>query len=195
MASRRKYTRPIGQRRYRRMFFISTEGTKTEPQYFCMFNDENTVVHVKVLKHRGSNPETVLREMKRHLGEKELRKSDAAWLIVDKDRWSDTQLQSLHEWNRTDERYGLAVSNPKFEYWLVLHFEDGDGIVSARDCVRRLKKHLPGYDKNLRVESLRSRVAEAVFRAERKDTPLCPDWPRTTGTTVYRLVKDLVNRR
>ncbi len=195
MASRRKYSRPIGQRRYRRMFFLSTEGTNTEPQYFCMFNDASTVIHVKVIKHRGADPKSVLREMRRYLEEGELRKRDGAWLVIDKDRWSDTQLQPLYEWSQTDARYGLAVSNPSFEYWLLLHFEDGDGIASAGDCLRRLKKHLPGYDKNLRIESLRSRVNEAVSRAERKDTPLCPDWPRTTGTTVYRLVKNLVNRR
>ena len=89
MARQRKYTRPIGQRRYRRMFVLSTEGTNTEPQYFAMFNDDNTVVHVRIIKNRGSAPNSVLQQMKRYLREGNLQANDAAWLIVDKDRWTD----------------------------------------------------------------------------------------------------------
>jgi len=36
-------------------------------------------------------------------------------------------------------------------------------------------------------------VIDAVIqRAERRDSPPCEDWPRSTGTTVYRLVKSLM---
>ncbi len=195
MASRRRYTRPIGRRRYRRLFILSTEGSNTEPQYFGMFNDDNTVIHGRLLKHRGPAPTTVLREMKRYLNNQDLRKDDEAWLVVDKDRWQDTQLQLLCDWSQSDERYGLAVSNPMFEYWLVLHFEDGNGISSARDCTSRLKRHLPDYDKTLQVEILRPNVSTALSRAENRDNPPCTDWPRNTGTTVYRLVKALVRDR
>jgi hypothetical protein len=73
---RRKFQRPLGERRYRKLFVIAVEGVKTEPQYF-------------------------------------------------------------------------ALSNPKFEYWLLLHFNDGTGIASSRDCSDRLKRHLPGYDKGI----------------------------------------------
>ncbi len=195
MANRRKFTRRIAQRRYRTMFVLSTEGTHTEPQYFTMFNDDNTAVHVKVIKHRGSAPESVLREMKRYLGEASLQATDAAWIIVDKDRWSNGQLQLLHLWAQTDNRYGLAVSNPMFEYWLLLHFEDGNGIHSARECTTSLRRYLKGYDKNLQSRMLRQRVQDAIARAERRDSPPCSDWPRGTGTTVYRLVQDLVGKR
>ena len=193
MARQRKYTRPIGQRRYRRMFVLSTEGTNTEPQYFAMFNDDNTVVHVRIIKNRGSAPNSVLQQMKRYLREGNLQANDAAWLIVDKDRWTDEQLQPLHEWALSADRYGLAVSNPMFEFWLLLHFEEGNRIRSTRNCIDRLDRYLPNYDKNLQVERLQPHVPEAVSRAEDKDSPPCTNWPRSTGTTVYRLVKDLLN--
>ena len=114
---------------------------------------------------------------------------------MDKDRWQDTQLQLLYDWSQSDERYGLAVSNPMFEYGLLLHFEDGNVISSARDCTSRLKRHLPDYDKNLQVEILRPNVSTALSRAENRDNPPCTDWPRNTGTTVYRLVKALARGR
>ena len=190
--SRGRYTRRVGQRRYRRIFVISTEGTNTEPQYFRMFNGENATVHVRMIKNRGSAPGVVLAEMKRYLHDADLRADDFAWLVVDRDRWTEEQLRVLHEWAQTDDRFGLAVSNPMFEYWLLLHFEDGKGVGSSRECIARLRRRLPDYHKNLQLSTLRKLVSDAVSRAERRDNPPCNDWPRITGTTVYRLVRDLI---
>ena len=130
--------------------------------------------------------------MERFLNNEELGNEDAAWLIVDRDRWAETELRSLHEWAQIDGRYGLAVSNPMFDYWLLLHVEDGAGIGSPRKCTARLRFHLLDYDKNLQPRTLREEVQNAVLRAERRDSPPCTDWPKDTGTTVYRLVRDLI---
>lgn len=190
---RRIFQRPLGKRRYRTLFVIATEGDRTEPQYFGMFNTAETFVHVECLRSRHeSTPAQVLTRMKNYIQDKGLKPGDEAWLVVDKDQWSDEQLAELHQWSTTKGSYGLAVSNPKFEYWLLLHFEDGDGISSPQDCMRRLSRHLPGYDKGrLAVARISPGIASAVERARRKDTPACLDWPRAVGTTVYRLVEKL----
>ncbi len=44
-----------------------------------------------------------------------------------KDEWTDDQLSQLNEWAQGADNYGFALSNPKFEFWLLLHFEDGSG--------------------------------------------------------------------
>ncbi len=191
--NRRSFKRPRGERRYKRMFVLSTEGTITEPQYFSMFNNDTTVLHVKVLKNKGSSPIKVLKELEIYLKENELRPGDEAWLVVDKDRWTDIQLNTLHNWSIKNDQHGLAVSNPKFEYWLLLHFEDGNGIRSSRDCSNKLKRHLPNYDKGIKPEKLHSHINDAIRRAKSKDIPACTDWPHNTGTTVYRLVKALID--
>ena len=88
---------------------------------------------------------------------------DEAWLIVDKDQWTDAQLMQLHEWARKGDNQGFALSNPKFEYWLLLHFEDGIGISSAQDCTARLKEHLPEFDKGFDVRKItRDKIVNAV---------------------------------
>jgi len=191
--SRRSFKRPRGQRRYKRMFILSTEGTVTEPQYFSMFNNDTTVLHVKVLKNKGSSPIKVLKELEIYLKENELRPGDEAWLVVDRDKWTEIQLNILHNWSIKKDQYGLAVSNPKFEYWLLLHFEDGNGIRSSRDCSDKLKRRLPNYDKGIQPEKLHSHINDAIRRAESRDIPACTDWPHNTGTTVYRLVKALID--
>ncbi len=37
----RRFQRPLGERRYRNMFILATEGVVTEPQYFALFNSQN----------------------------------------------------------------------------------------------------------------------------------------------------------
>ena len=65
---RRKFKRSLGARRYRKMFILATEGAKTEPLYFNMFNNGNTVIHVKCLKgNKQNSPEHVLKRMNDYL--------------------------------------------------------------------------------------------------------------------------------
>jgi hypothetical protein len=191
---RRKFKRLLGVRRYRKMFVLATEGAKTEPLYFNMFNNDNTVIHVKCLKgNRQNSPGQVLKRMNDYLKTNRLKSKDEAWLIVDRDQWLEDQLIQLHEWSQTNSRHGLAVSNPKFEYWLLLHFEDGTGITSSRQCTDRLKRYLPHFEKShVETDKLRPGIHEATRRARLKDAPPCTDWPRITGTTVYRLVEKLI---
>lgn len=147
---RRRFKRPQGERRYRKLFVIAVEGDKTEPQYFAMFNSKESVMLVKCLKsHHNSSPSHVLSRMEDYLKKEGLKPSDEAWLVVDKDQWTNDQLNQLFTWSKTRENYGFALSNPKFEYWILLHFEDGKGIKTSQDCSNRLKRHLPNYDKGI----------------------------------------------
>ncbi len=196
MASKQKrFRRPLGKRRYRKLFVLAVEGTKTEPDYFGLFNSQKAVIHIKCLKGKesSSSPPQVLAQMKKHLKEESLKDSDEAWLVVDKDQWTNPQLAELYNWSQSRNNYGFALSNPNFEYWLLLHFEDGNAISSTYDCSNRLKGHLPGYNKI--IDSCKFTydvIKRAIDRAKIHDNPPCTDWPRNTGTTVYKLVEKML---
>ena len=194
---RRRFVRPPGKRRYRKMFVLATEGRKTESQYFEIFKDRGLAVHIEFLKRKGdSAPPQVLERMKNYLKQRGLKNSDEAWLVVDKDQWTDYQLLQLHEWSQQADNYGLALSNPKFEFWLLLHFEDGSGVSNSKTCSRKLKHHIPGYDKDINARKIsQDMIKKAIERAKKRDTPTCCDWPRNTGTTVYRLVENILKSR
>jgi hypothetical protein len=196
MTRRRKFQRPTGQRRYRKLFVIAVEGAKTEPRYFAIFNNQQSFICVNCLRGRNdSSPPQVLKRMKDHLKKAGLKKSDEAWLVVDKDNWTDDQLALLFEWSQEEPNFGFALSNPKFEYWLLLHFEAGVGITSSQDCSARLKRRLPDYDKGIDPRKFPQKtINEAIRRARQRDNPSCLDWPRATGsTTVYRLVENILH--
>lgn len=189
-------SRNAGVRRYKPLFLISCEGSVTEPEYFAFFQRHAII---KCLRAKGkSAPQAVLERMNKEFDRTPLRKGDEAWLVVDKDDWNDSQLAALHRW--AEERggvvkRGLAVSNPRFELWLLLHFEEVARPCPGHECTNRLEKHLPGYKKHL-VNSAFSceSVGSAIARAKELDQPAALDWPRKTGTTVYRLAEDLLRK-
>ena len=189
----RKFTRSSGQRSYRKMFVLATEGEITEKQYFALFNNEESSMCVKCLngKHDSSPPQ-VLKRMGKYLKRKGLKKTDEAWLVVDKDQWTNEQLTQLNDWTKKQANYGMVLSNPKFEYWLLLHFEEGNKITSS-NCDKRLRKYLPDYGKSIDVKKISTdMINNAIYRAKKRDNPPCTDWPKTTGSTVYRLVENIL---
>ena len=191
----RQFTRPKPTRRIKKMFVVAVEGTITEVIYFNIFNNKQSVIAVKILKKgHGSAPDYVLRSMKKHIAEEGLKKNDEAWLVVDKNGWSDEQLTQLHNWSKKNASYNLALSNPKFECWLLLHFEKGNLVKSSNHCSERLCRYLPDYDKKFDPRKItREMIDNAVSRAKNKDNPPCEKWPTTYGSTVYRLVEKILN--
>ena len=189
---RRNFSRAYGQASYRRLFLISCEGAITEPQYFAFFNSE--YVTINCLYEIGkSAPNQVLKRMKATLDKTPLRDGDETWLVVDKDRWTDAQLDALQQWVLAEDKVsrGLALSNPKFEYWLLLHFAEDDG---AGDYSRRLGQYLPGYNKCLDMHVFNlDKIKAAIDRAKQRDNPPCVTWPQSAGTTVYRLVQNIIS--
>jgi hypothetical protein len=192
---RRNFQREMRERRIKKLFVIATEGAKTEPTYFKLFNRYGYAVAVKCIEGKDkSAPKHVLKSMRDHIEKNDLIEGDEAWLVVDTDNWREADLKALHAWSTSEPSYGLAVSNPCFEYWLLLHFEEAKGAPDANECLHRLRKHMPHYDKgNLDVVALEPGIADAVGRARMRDTPPVEDWPRNAGSTVYRLVERLLD--
>jgi hypothetical protein len=193
--ARRKFERPLGERRYRVMFVVAVEGSKTEPEYFAWLNRANALVRVHCIPSKThSSPLQVLKRMREHLRREGLAARDRAWLVVDRDQWTEEQLGALQGWSLEAPQHGFALSNPSFEVWLLLHFEDAAGVSTARECSARLERWLPGYDKGVSTSLLTvERVEAAIDRAKRRDMPPALGWPREPGnTTVYRLVEEIL---
>jgi hypothetical protein len=153
---------------------------------------------VKCLKKRNvSSPDRLLKRMERHIRDEGLRSSDEAWLVLDRDSWSEDQLLELVAWAASDRRFSVAISNPKFEVWLLMHFEDPAGATTPAVVDGRLRACLPEYDKDIQPSKFTPQsVMDAISRAKMRDTPQCIDWPRNPpGTTVYRLAERIISLR
>ncbi len=194
MFKRRKFYRPLGQQPYKKLFIIAVEGNKTEFQYFNhlkTLENVRSIICIKCLKsNHKSSPTQVLKRMLKCLKQESLKKSDEAWIVVDKDDWTNEQLKKLYDWSLSSKSYGFALSNPKFEYWLILHFEDGSDITTSQQFITRLTKFFPNYNKGIDFKKITQvKIYDAIRHAKLRDNPPCVDWPRIFGvTTVYKVV-------
>ena len=196
MGKKRTFNRKTGRKRYKKVFIISVEGSVTERQYFNWFKQQHSAIHIKCINKRDqSAPRKVLKKMKQHLKDNNLNKNDEAWLVVDRDGWQEEHLNELFSWSDTNPSYGLALSNPNFEYWLLLHFEDGRTINNSHNCKERLLKYIPKYNKSIDMRHITvDMIKDAIDRAKRRDNPPCESWPDKKGsTTVYKLAQNILN--
>ncbi|HEY4028242.1 MAG TPA: RloB family protein, partial [Candidatus Dormibacteraeota bacterium] len=87
---------------------------------------------------------------------------DQVWCIFDVDEHPDVAAA-------VDQARGngieLAVSNPSFELWALLHFRDHRAHLGRQQARTLLKTHLPTYDKRLPAAELLPRYHDARRRA------------------------------
>jgi hypothetical protein len=198
-------TRPLARRppyrEPRKRVLIFCEGTVTEPQYFDDFrrHEHNPLVDV-VIDEGGVSPKTLVERaaQKKKTAEKEAErfrdehlKYDEVWCVYDVD--AHPKLADAFQQAR-DNEIKLAVSNPCFELWLLLHFSDQTAHIE-RDKVRfMLRKHLPGYKKRVDFEKLKSRYTDAVKRANllKKRCQENGDEGANPSTGVHKLTERIV---
>lgn len=177
VSKRRQDDRPIGRRGPTRpplrRILIVCEGRETERRYFEAFQHEvrNPRVHVEVARETGV-PRTVVKtaislreeaaqEAKRQRDENLL--WDEVWGVFDVD-----DHPGLAEAVSMAEQHGVlvAVSNPCFELWALLHFQDQRAHIERGKLRTALQKHLRGYDKVLDFLKVHRTYADAVRRAK-----------------------------
>lgn len=136
-------------------FIISVEGSVTEKEYFRLINKifKNVIIKIVPKNVGKSSPKAVLNAMKRYI-KKNKEDNCEYWLVQDKDSWTEEQLVHFDEWKSEDERYNVVLSNPKFEYWLLLHYDKGNGISNSKECSDRLKKYYPNFNKHVEASMI-----------------------------------------
>lgn len=186
--------RRTGRRAYRPVCWVSTEGT-TERDYFRMavFKDARaSVKYPKNVHPSRRNPAAVLKRLQKEIGSESLRKGDEAWIVVDVDDYGD-ELGDLVAWCNSHPGYHLSVSNPKFELFLVMHFEKANGCTTASKVDDALKRYMPGYDKRLTPTQFSlAEVKCAVENARAKRAACTSGIPGPGMTDAFKLVESLL---
>ncbi len=201
-----------------RLIVIASEGKDTERIYFMALAKEytNPRVHVHILNRNeqelnNSSPEHVLKQLNDYKSQYELEADDELWLVVDKDRWTDAMLSRVAKECTQDEFMHMALSNPCFELWLLLHLEDATVLTPEEQRLWmenrrksknadpylkvRLRKDMGAYhESSYDAQMLITHVNEAIERARLLDKDSTDRWPQALGTRVYLLAESVMNR-
>jgi hypothetical protein len=202
-----------------RLIVIASEGKDTERIYFKALAKEytNPRVHVHILERsvdeqNNSSPEHVLKQLNDYKSQYELEADDELWLVIDKDRWTEAMLSRVATECSQEVAMHMALSNPCFELWLLLHIEDATSLTPEEQMLwmenRRRSKNADPYLKvRLRQQmgsyhessydtlALIAHVEEAIERARALDNSPADRWPQTLGTRVYLLAESIMNRK
>lgn len=160
-------------------------GLRTERHYFDGLKKALGDPRISVeVRGTGKSPAQIVRSAA-ELRDERPGKFSAVWCVVDVDQFDLTD--AVADAGRRE--INLAISNPCFELWLLLHHTECrahcDGYA---DVVGRLKKHVKAYDKaRLNFADYADGVPAAVKRA--KD--LGGDHTTNPSTGVWRLVETI----
>lgn len=158
------------------LILVVCEGEVTEPKYIDAFRLELGVNTVRVrVETPGGDPkalvETAIRlrdeAARRARRERDLNLAyDEVWCVFDVDEHA--RAAEARQLAASGDIH-LAVSNPCFELWLLLHFADRTAHVTTAQVGKLLRGHLPGYDKHVRFAEVRHGYADALRRGQALD--------------------------
>lgn len=130
---------------------IVCEGKKTEPIYFEDIRKlyKLSTLRLSIIPNQGAPISIVNRAIRE---KKNSSTDDSIWCVFDvevlHENSSFARAVSLARTNNIN----LAISNPSFEFWFLLHFEKTDRPFSnADEIIEYLKNYIPEYDKGKSV--------------------------------------------
>ena len=199
MSRIRRTSRSRGSRAPAARVVVVTEGELTEPEYLKVLNQVYGSQLLRLVPIGiGGDPRAVV---ERAIAERNkvrgdpLANSDTFWAMFDRD--SHPRFDEAKDLARSN-KISLAVSNPCFELWGILHYRDQDAPLDRNDCQRDLEKLCPGYgtggDKvfdNKRVieEGYECAVERAKLLHRRREEEGTPGG--NPSTSVYRLTEHI----
>ncbi len=189
--------------------YIVCEG-QTEQWYFNYLKKLSHCNSEVVIEVRGGAPigvvdraceikEKIDKNIKRLQKGDEIPESDwpkdVVWTVFDTERFSDNT--SFHNafTKAKDNNIQRAITNPCFEYWLLLHFEHPDDIFDGcKKAESKLKKYISEYQKG-KDASKYFTLDKTKVAVERAKT-ICRSIPEddkyhSTSSDLYKLVEVL----
>ena len=196
----RREARGPASREPKRLLLVVCEGKITEPMYIRGFvrKARNATVEVRIHDEQG-DPRKLVEMAKRERDRARVRARqqdddflayDEVWCVFDRDQHE--RFEDACQMAR-DNQLDLAVSNPCFELWLLLHFRDSPGVQRRDHLQKMLGKFLSGYDKHFDFERVTDNVDRATMRARRldQDAERMGEPFRNPTTGVYRLTESI----
>jgi len=194
-------SRRVNLRETRDKLFIISEGEKTERKYFGNFRKRGCGLEIKTPNTSKTDPIGLVKFTKRQIRKHGLETDgdDEVWCVFDVDE-NENKIKKAVE-KAEENGIKIALSNPCFEIWFLLHFELRQTRLSCNDTIDNLKKYLPDYSKNKGIfyeivdkrdtAVSHSKKLNEIHQEERNNELYSPD--SNPSTQVFKLVEYILD--
>ena len=194
------FRRRENQSTYRRIFYFVTEGAATEQAYLKIVWNRLLLRERCTARfcHEKSSIPSMLSSARKIEKDRSFkpRKGDEIWIILDLDEESHfpEQFAALAAWEKEQPYRHVAITTPRFEYWLLMHLDERP---SKEKCMLDdyMEQRIP-YFKNLPLGTTaitKARIEAAMERANSAPIPCC-DNPSIVGSGLGKLIQRLTRQ-
>lgn len=199
--SRRQNLRNLDRRspsrgRIKRILVVS-QGTVTEKIYFEGLREFHKLNNICIkIEVQAKSP---LQVVEWALKRPSIPECHSVWILFDKDDFSADQVQQaialIHA--QPGSKVHCAFSNPCFDLWLLLHFENGAGAITRPEIYKRLRKHVDYYhqetNKKVFYRDFKDGIVAAIERAKKIDSVHYSGGTQPPPSTcVWRLLSEIL---
>ena len=159
-----------GRRKRKSVIYLICEGSETEIKYFKKFRRRGCNIDIIPISSQYKAADKLVQKAKSTMGFNPYypEDGDMIWCVFDRD---DNTNQMLNSAKRIAQKegYKIAFSNPSFEIWFLLHFQNQ--TTEVKDCdaaIKMLKQkgYIENYEKNKDIyEMLKPLQEEAIKRS------------------------------
>ena len=164
--------RASGRRRRKPVVYLICEGSETEIRYFKNFRSRECNIDIVPIPSQYKSADKLVQKVRATIGFSPYYpdEGDMIWCVFDRDDNTNDMLAKAKR-QALKEGYQIAFSNPSFEIWFLLHFQDQTTPVeNCEAAIKLLKKkgRLEQYEKNRDIyEQLKPLQEMAVKRAKK----------------------------
>lgn len=204
----------------KKAMILSCEGNNTEPEYFEALKEE-LKEHIPVLLEieivpkngSGSQPKFIVENMDRYIEQYDLKEDyDEMWIVIDRESDEPHRKGLIEEIipQCNEKKYQIAITNPLFEFWLLLHVDDISNhnkqnlfenkweteAKNRRYIDKQLSEILSGFNKKagkfpkkmITIENVKRAIAqEKQFKNNIED--ILDDLGSNIGSLIQKIVK------
>lgn len=170
MSRSKDFRRAKPSRKPKSRVLIVCEGKKTERLYLDELNRHYGSKILLVFSDTHSAPKSIVetavarKKQAAKMAQQDPNESlEAVWCVFDRDEHPLVP-EALDQARANN--IPVAFSDPCFELWLLLHFQDQTAHLDRHAASRNCKNHMPGYMKSPDMPGLLARLPNAEERAD-----------------------------
>ena len=195
-----------GRRKRNPVVYLICEGSETEIRYFKKFRSRECNIDIVPIPSQYKSADKLVQKARATIGYSPYYpdEGDIIWCVFDRDDNTNAMLSKAKQM-AIKEGYQIAFSNPSFEVWFLLHFNNQTTPVeNCETAIKLLKKkgRLEQYEKNKEVyEQLKPLQEAAMDRAKKRVAALQAEHTEILSresnpvTTVAELVEYLNSKQ